>query len=442
MSTNHDTICELRGVGKSYSLPDGKDLIVLDNITLDVRRQDVTAILGPSGCGKSTLVRILVGLIEPSRGEVLVHGRPLVGLNPAISMVFQNFALYPWLTVAENVAAGLNGRGVPPARRRELVQQAINRVGLEGFEEAYPKELSGGMKQRVGIARALVAQPELLVMDEPFSGLDVLTAENLRAEVVSLWQDATCDPNSVVLVTHNIQEAVTMATRIVVMGANPGQIRTVLDNPLPFPRSPHEPEFRALADRIHQILTQALIPDEPAKPAAVPARILPLPNVTPGEIAGLLERLDDVGGRADIFDLSVEIGREFGKMLAAVKAAELLAFVETPKDQVVLTAKGRQYLQAKVRLRKVLLNAQLRALPLFQRLIEILSRQESRSLDEEIVMEELAVWLPTERPQTMFRNVVRWGRYAELLGYNADERKLYLDTENIPPAPAQPGDGA
>jgi NitT/TauT family transport system ATP-binding protein len=199
-----------------------------------------------------------------------------------------------------------------------------------------------------------------------------------------------------------------------------------------------------MADRIHEILTMAMIPDEPAKTTAALAatgRIVPLPNVTPGEIAGLLERVDDDGGSADIFDLSVEIGKEFGKLLSVVKAAELMGFVQTPKDRVVLMPHGREYLNAKVNSRKLLLNQQLRTLPLFQNVIALLQRQETLAVDEEVMLEELAVWLPTERPQTMFRNIVRWGRYAELLGFSADEGKLYLDVESTaapPPAPAAP----
>jgi NitT/TauT family transport system ATP-binding protein len=267
----------------------------------------------------------------------------------------------------------------------------------------------------------------------------VLTAENLRTEVINLWRDAKTDPSSVLMVTNNIQEAVSMATRIVVMGSNPGQIRTVLENPLLYPREPYDPRFTAMADRIHEILTTALIPDVPVAPAKTlrTGRIEVFPNVTPGEIAGLLERLDADRGRADLFDLSVEIGREFGKLLAAVKAAELLGFVETPKDMAVLTAAGKDYLEAKVNQRKRTLNQLLRTLGVFHHIIEMLRRQEALSVDEDLVLEELAVRLPTEKPQTMFRTMVRWGRYAELFGYNADERKLYLDVESTS-APFQP----
>jgi len=249
-------------------------------------------------------------------------------------------------------------------------------------------------------------------------------------------------------VTHNINEAVFLASRIVVLGANPGQIRKILDNPLPYPRDYHDLAFIAMADRIHDILTTALIPDEPV-PAATPApaaavtpappkppRIAPLPNVGVGEMIGLLERVDAAGGSADIFDLSVEIGKEFGRVLELVKAAELLDFVDTPKHTVTLTALGKQLIAAKINGRKRLINQQLRLLQLIQHIIDMLQGQEGKAVDEDLVLEELAAWLPTEKPQSMFKAIVRWGRYAELLGYNADERKLYLDMESTS-APAQ-----
>jgi NitT/TauT family transport system ATP-binding protein len=438
-AANHTVICELRGVHKSFRLPGAKDLKVLDNINLAVRRNEITCLLGPSGSGKSTLIRILTGLTQPTAGEVLVHGEKLHGINPIISMVFQSFALYPWLNVAENVAMGLNGRQTAAGKRAELVTRAIARVGLEGFEEAYPKELSGGMKQRVGIARALVAQPELLCMDEPFSELDVLTAENLRSELVNLWLDRTAEPNSILIVTHNVIEAVFLGGRIVVLGANPGQIRMTLDNPLPYPRNERDPQFIALAGKIHDILTNVYMPDEPAAAptaAAAVARVEPLPHVNIGEMLGLLDLVQDKGGAADIFELAVEVGKEFGKVLALVKAAELLDFADTPKHVVALTPLGRQLVSGKINERKKLVNQQLRTLRLVQRVVELLQRQENFSVDEDIVLEELAVLLPTEKPQTMFRSLVRWGRYAELFGYNANQRRLYLDTEGASSPPA------
>jgi NitT/TauT family transport system ATP-binding protein len=433
---NHELICELRGIEKNFLLPNGKQLKVLENINLSVRRNAITCLLGPSGSGKSTIIRILAGLLAPTAGEVLVHNQRLEGINPVVSMVFQSFALYPWLTVAENVAMGLNGRNVPDDNRAALIARAVDRVGLEGFEEAYPKELSGGMKQRVGIARALVAQPELLLMDEPFSGLDVLTAETLRAELVNLWRDRTSEPNSVLIVTHDVNEAVYLGGHIVVLGTNPGQIRAALENTLPYPRDERAPAFIALADKIHAILTNVYLPDEPAPaaapapPIAPPARFESLPLVNIGEMLGLLDRVNDAGGSANVFDLSVEIGKEFGKVLALVKTAEMLDFADTPKQTVGLTPLGKQLVQANVNERKRLLNQQLRQLRLIQHVIEILKRQPGASIDEDIVIEELAVLLPTEKPHMMFKSLVRWGRYAELFGYKATERKLYLDMES------------
>jgi NitT/TauT family transport system ATP-binding protein len=433
-------LCELRDARKTFRPPGGKEVTAFEKINLDVRRGDFTAILGPSGCGKSTLLRVLTGLLRPTAGEVRVHDRPMRGLNPAIAMVFQNFALYPWLTVAENIAMGHNGRPIPPEKKPELVARVIERVGLGGFEEAYPKELSGGMKQRVGIARALVAQPELLCMDEPFSGLDVLTAENLRAETVSLWRDAATEPHSVLVATSHIHEAVFMATRIVVMGANPGSIRTVLDNPLPYPRDYRDPAFLGMADRIHDILASALIPDEPAPAAAAPktVRIEPLPAINVGELAGLLGSVLRAGGKADLFELAADIGKDFNKVLPLVKGAEMLEFLDTPKSEVVLTALGKQFLYSKVGDRKRIFGQQLQKLHVFHRLIAMLRGQPGCSVEEDLVLDALTLWLPSEKPQALFKTVVNWGRYAELLGYNADERRLYLDIEGAA-GPTMPG---
>ncbi|MBU2472241.1 MAG: ATP-binding cassette domain-containing protein, partial [Bacteroidetes bacterium] len=254
-------------------------------------------------CGKSTLMRVLTGLIKPTHGEVFVHGEALKGIHPSAAIVFQNFALYPWLTVSENIAMGLESAKVEPDLIKEKVGKVIDIVGLEGFEDVYPKELSGGMKQRVGIARALAVQPELLCMDEPFSGLDVLTAENLRSEVLNLWLDHKVDIKTIFFVTHNISEAVFLANRIVVLSANPGKLRVVINNDIPFPRDYRSSEFLSMVDRIHEIITSAILPDEVITPEMekMTQRVEALPNATVGEIVGLLEILDDHKGQIDIF---------------------------------------------------------------------------------------------------------------------------------------------
>jgi NitT/TauT family transport system ATP-binding protein len=260
MTTPPPPIAQLRHVNKRFLLPTGKEINVLQDISLEVNPGEIVALLGPSGSGKSTVMRILTGLISPSDGEVLAYGKPLEGFHPRASIVFQNFALFPWLTVDENIGMGLEWLRLPAEENAHRIHLAVEMVGLGGFEEAYPKELSGGMKQRVGIARAIAVQPELLCMDEPFSALDVLTAENLRSEVLGLWLDHKVDIKTILLVSHDIRETVLLANRIVVLGTHPGTIRIILKNDLPHPRDPRTAEFQALIDRIHDIITDMPLP--------------------------------------------------------------------------------------------------------------------------------------------------------------------------------------
>src|SRR5207253_6688480 len=281
-------LLEARHVTQRFRLPNGQVIEALRDVSLSVCEQEVVALVGPSGCGKSTLLRLFAGLARPADGSVQYRGRPLKGVLGAAAMVFQSFALLPWLTVAENVAMGLEARGVNGAARRDAVARAINLVGLDGFEQAYPKELSGGMKQRVGFARALAVAPEILLMDEPFGSLDPLTAENLRSQVVDLWRDPATGVNTLVIVTHSVEEAVFLAGRIVVFGSNPGHVREEMANPLPYPRQERSPEFEEMVDRLHAILTATLLP-EPAPTA--PQRLVPFPRVHVSEVTGLLDHL-------------------------------------------------------------------------------------------------------------------------------------------------------
>jgi NitT/TauT family transport system ATP-binding protein len=427
MNASLPPIAEVRSISREFVLPGGTTITVLDGISLGIEEGEIVALLGPSGSGKSTLLRILTGLLPPTTGDVLAYGNPLRGFHPRAAIVFQNFALFPWLTVSENIAMGLDWMRLSREEEALRVRAVIDKVGLEGFEEAYPKELSGGMKQRVGIARALIVRPELLCMDEPFSALDVLTAENLRAEVLRLWLDKGVEVKSVLFVTHDIREAVFLANRIVVLGAHPGTIRVVMRNDLPHPRNPRSPSFLAMMDTIHDIITKTILPDE-APVAATPMRPFePLPHVTVGEILGLLEVLDDHAGSLDVFDLAFKIGKDFGSTLTVVKAAELLDFVDTPRQMVVFTEIGRRFLGGDVNQRKVLFRMQLGTLRLFATVESMLHRTEGRSLDEEIILEQLAILLPNEDPEQLFDTLVGWGRYGELFGYTADGRTLYLD---------------
>ena len=418
-----EVIATLTAVSKTFTTPTGKPLQVLENIGLTIRENEFLCLLGASGSGKSTILRILTGLLDPTEGTVVVDGKELSGINPYTAIVFQSFALLPWLTVEQNVGLGLEALHVPEAEMREKVRHVIDRVGLEGFEEAYPKELSGGMKQRVGIARALVVEPRVLCMDEPFSALDALTAENLRAEVLDLFREHEGKLSSVVMVTHSIDEAVQLASRIVVLDSHPGRIKAEFPNDLPYPRDPRSPEYEALSARIHALITNAVLPfvDEPK----IATRTEILPSVRVGEILGLLEVLQS-SMRRNIADLAEAVGRRFDETLQIVKAAELLKFVDTPGQDVVLTPLGKQWIEGDINAQKSLLNSQLRKLRTFQILLEALAAN-AGELPHDLLVEDFATRMPYEDPEQVLTTVIDWGRIAELIGYRAKDRMLYLD---------------
>jgi NitT/TauT family transport system ATP-binding protein len=442
-SSAAEPIAEVRGVSKTFA-DDGRELAVLADVNLAIGAGEVVAILGQSGCGKSTLLRILTGLIQPTGGQVLCHGKPLDGLHPGAAIVFQNFALFPWLTASQNVRVGLNGKGLDAAREDELVRHAIDLVGLEGFEEAFPKELSGGMKQRVGIARALVGGPELLCMDEPFSALDVLTAEALRTEVTKLWQRPDTGVKSILLITHLIEEAVFLGDRIVILAAKPGRVHRIVRNALPHPRDYRAPAFLRLVDEIHAAITTLHLPDEPAAAASVagaPPQETPgpLPPVGMSQITGLLEILADHGGEMDVFALDALTDYDFGQTIAVVKAAEMLDLLDTPKNRVVFTESGRRYVAGDPNARKAILNAKLREIATFRFVMRVLDSADGKRVKGHVVQEELALRVPSHEPiDRLFDTIVAWGRYAELFGYNATEDEIYLDVESSAGAAAAP----
>jgi NitT/TauT family transport system ATP-binding protein len=458
-ATNGQAIAEAKNISVRFcngqaNAVDGQpttDRLVLEDVSLAVKSGEVLAILGPSGCGKSTLLRSLVGLLKPTEGQVLAHGQPLVGIHPGVSIVFQNFALLPWLTVQENIGVALNGLNLSEGAGRERITRCIDVVGLEGFEEAYPKELSGGMKQRVGIARALARGPELLCMDEPFSALDVFTAENLRSEVYRLWSGgATKLPTAlkgVLIITHIIEEAVFLADRIVVMATRPGRIRQVLVNPIPHPREYRSVQFQEMVQRLHDAIISQEQADRPAvgpTPALVPVPE-PIPSVSPPQVFGLMEILRDQGGQMDLFTVDQLTDYDFAHTLSVVKAGEMLDFLDTPKNLVLLTDLGRQFLDADVNGRKRLFRQQIEKLPTFRFVRQVLTEAQSHELPKEIVEEELCMRLCTEDLPKLIETVINWGRYAELFGYSPDTDKLYLDQASSAPVetPADaPSEGA
>ncbi|WP_224371803.1 ABC transporter ATP-binding protein [Hyalangium versicolor] len=419
-------LCEVRNVSQEFPQPRGTPLRVLGDVTLAVKPDEVIALLGPSGCGKSTLLRILAGLTQPTRGAILYHGQPLRGLNPGVGFVFQSFALFPWMTVAENVESALRPTGLAREEIRARTQKVITLVGLSGAEEAYPRELSGGMKQRVGMARALSLNPEMLFMDEPFSQVDALTAESLRAEVLDIWAAKDRNPSSIVMVSHDIKEVAAMADRIVVLGTRPGRIRTIVENTLPRPRNYRAPAFLQLVDRLHDIITGSEMPDAPAPAPGAGALIEPLPAARASEIVGLLEYLDSHGGREEVFRIVSDTHREFGVVIAVVNAAELLNFVDTPRRTVVLLPLGERFIRASPTEQKALWREQLLRLALFKQVAEALSRNEDHRLDADFILETIAMRMPYENYEGVFETFVSWARYGDLFTYDEDTKTLAL----------------
>ena len=419
-------LCEARRVSHEFTLPKGNPIKVLEDISLVIHPNEVVALLGPSGCGKSTLMRILAGLIQPTAGEVLYHGESLNGLNPGVAIVFQNFALYPWMDVVENVQSVLKAIDLPDDEIRSRAEIAIRTVGLTGFEEAYPRELSGGMKQRVGIARALCVDPEMLFMDEPFSQVDALTAESLRSEVIDIWAVKDRTLASILMVSHDIKEVVYMADRIVVMGAAPGRVRAIMPNPLPRPRDYSAPQFLRMVDHLHEIITGHEMPDVPELPGEEPPASEILPDASTSEIIGLLEYLDGRGGRQDVFRIAADTNREFGRMINVVKAAEILDFIDTPGRDAVVTPIGRRFVRETPEGQKPLWREQLLKLWLFRDVYEVLDRQERKAIGSDIIKEMIVFQMPAENYERVFDTFVRWARFGNLFAYNEDTEELSL----------------
>ena len=425
-ATTENSLCEIREVSHDFILPNGQNIRVLENVSLAIKPNEVVALLGPSGCGKSTLLRILAGLIQPKKGDALYHGKALQGLNPGVAIVFQSFALYPWMTVKENIRIVLKVKGIPPGPIQKKTESVIRLVGLKGFEENYPRELSGGMKQRVGIARALSTDPEILFMDEPFSQVDALTAEGLRAEVLDIWAAKDHNLSSILMVSHDIKEVAYMADRIVLLGANPGRILKIVENHLPRPRDYRSPDILRLIDKIHDIITGHEMPDVPAPQVPAPPGLEPLPEVTASEIVALLEYLDARGGTDEVFKIASEMNLEFGAAIKVVKAAEMLNFVDTPRRAVILENTGRLFVKADAEERKKFWREQILKLRFFREIYEILLKREERSIDSEFVLETIAIKMPLENYKRIFNTFVSWARFGSLFSYNPKEKTLSL----------------
>jgi NitT/TauT family transport system ATP-binding protein len=437
-----DAIIEAVAIEKSYPQPDGTRIQVISPTNLVIERGKIVALLGPSGCGKSTLLRMLSGLSQPTSGMLAWHGKPLDGQTPSVAIVFQSFALFPWLTVLENVEAPLEAHGVAAVERRKRALRTLDTVGLDGFETAYPKELSGGMKQRVGFARALVVEPEVLFMDEPFSALDVLTAENLRSELMELWLNKKMPTMAIFIVTHNIEEAVMLADRVMVLGSHPARVRSDFNIRLQHPRDRKSPRFVELVDYIYKVMTEPDIehdlPDaettaeiiapkggitkEQLKKQAAPirpSRYQMLPHARVGGIAGLIELLHDRGGREDLFRLSEELVMDVEDLLPILEACVLLGFARLKEGDVQITPQGVIFADADIQQRKVLFRqAALEHVTILKQIDSILKRKSDHSIADEFFHDILDEHFAEDEVLRQLDTALNWGRYAEIFDYN------------------------
>lgn len=427
---NDSPILQCTDIRKAFPKPDGAELLVLEGMNLELREGQIVGLLGRSGSGKSTLLRLIAGLAEPTSGRVTYLGHPIAGPAPGIAMVFQSFALFPWLTVFENVALGLEAQRMPRAEIRKRSLAAIDLIGLDGFESAYPRELSGGMRQRVGFARALVVHPNILLMDEPFSALDVLTAETLRTDFLDLWAEGRMPIKGVILVTHNIEEAVLMCDRILVFGSNPGRILSEIKVSLPQPRNRLDPTFRELVESIYVEMT--------ARPKGATAggrqERFPglgigsvLPQVSTNLLSGLMEAVAAAPfrGTADLPKIASDLQMEIDELFPVAETLQMLRFAELEGGDLKLTDEGLAFAHAAVDERKrIFLRHLLTYVPLAAHVRRVLDERASHSARKSRFIDELEDFMSEEAADQTLRAVVRWARYAEAFAYD-DENAMF-----------------
>ncbi|HTR16299.1 MAG TPA: nitrate/sulfonate/bicarbonate ABC transporter ATP-binding protein [Acetobacteraceae bacterium] len=434
MDVSSDTapLLQVRNCRQAYHKDSDTDLVVLDDVDLTIRSGEIVGLLGRSGSGKSTLLRIVSGLLTPTAGEVLWRGSAVRGPAEGIAMVFQSFALFPWLTVQENVEIGLEAQGVPRAEREQRGDDALDLIGLGGYSSAYPKELSGGMRQRVGLARALVVHPDLLLMDEPFSALDVLTAETLRTDLIDLWMERKLPVKSILIVTHNIEEAVLLCDRILVFSSNPGRVAHELRVPFPYPRNRHDAAFRRFVDDIYALMTRRATsvpaPDVRAEPV-----VQPMQPVSTNLMAGLMETIagEPYEGRADLPPLAGVLQLEIDELLPLGEALHLLRFADLEEGDIRLTDAGRQFVNSDMDARKKQFAEALRTnVPLAANIRQVLDERWNHRASAVRFRDELEDHMSPEYARDTLRAVIGWGRFSELFSYDEEADQFFIEEED------------
>lgn len=426
-------LIHIKDVKRSFKKSDRQDLLVLEGVNFELYGGEIVALLGKSGSGKSTLLRIIAGLIAPTAGNVLYRAAPVKGPVKGFAMVFQNFALMPWLTVLQNVELGLEALGVSRDERRARALQAIDIIGLDGFESAYPKELSGGMRQRVGFARALVVNPDVLLMDEPFSSLDVLTAENLRSDLLDLWQSKKTNIKSILFVTHNIEEAAALADRIIIFGSNPGRVRAELAVKLTHPRNNQDPDFRELVDHIYTLMTTPTAEKVEMgfkyKTITIGYR---LPNVAISELTGLMEALNSPEfkdkERVDLPELAETLHLNIDDLFPITEALEILRFARVSKGDIELSPAGKQFANSDILEQKKIFAAHLMSyIPLARHIRRVLDERPRHQASEDRFLRELEDYFSEDVAEEVLKIVIDWGRFAELFAYDYNTGILSLE---------------
>ncbi len=431
--TDAAPLLQVSGIAKSFPKPDGQELLVLEGVNLQLAAGQIVGLLGRSGSGKSTLLRLIAGLAEPSRGELNYLGAPVDGPAAGISMVFQSFALFPWLTVYENVALGLEAQRLPRAEIRTRTLAAIDLIGLDGFESAYPRELSGGMRQRVGFARALVVHPNILLMDEPFSALDVLTAETLRTDFLDLWSEGRMPIKGVILVTHNIEEAVLMCDRVLVFGSNPGRVLSEIEVTLPQPRDRLDPSFRELVEKIYVEMTARTV----ATSVGTRTEFFPgqgigsvLPHVSSNELSGLLEAVAAApyNGAADLPKIAGGLQMEIDELFPVAETLQMFRFAELEGGDLKITEAGLAFCNAAQDERKRIFARQLLTyVPLAAHIRRVLDERTSHVARKSRFIDELEDFMTEDSAEQTLRAIVGWGRYAEVFAYEDESARFTLE---------------
>lgn len=426
------TLLDVHAVHKGFPKPDGSETVVLDGVELTLREGEIVGLLGRSGSGKSTLLRLIAGLSRPGAGQVTYMGHPVDGPPEGVAMVFQSFALFPWLTVLENVEIGLEALGVPRDERRRRSIEAIDLIGLDGFESAYPRELSGGMRQRVGFARALVVHPNILLMDEPFSALDVLTAETLRTDFLDLWSEGQLPIKGVILVTHNIEEAVLMCDRILIFGSNPGRILREIKVDLPQPRARLDPNFRAMVESIYVELTARRAQDHAARAERFPGTGIEsvLPRISTNLLSGLMEAVDAApyNGEADLPVIAPALHLEIDDLFPVAETLQMFRFAELVGGDLRLSPEGRRFAQADIDERKTLFAKHLLTyVPLAAHIRRVLDERPSHRGPWTRFADELEDHMSADDAARTLRAVISWSRYAEVFAYDDEAQTFSLE---------------